>query len=400
MHCTRKVLGKLFWVGSNDRRLSLFENIIPIPRGVSYNSYLLLDEKTVLFDTIDLSCSKQLLGNIEYLLGERPLDYLIINHMEPDHCSNIEELSKRYPNMKVVGNIKTIQMIKQFFDFDIDSKSIIVKEGDELCVGESTLQFYMAPMVHWPEVMVTYDKTNKVLFSADAFGSFGALNGNIFADEINFEKDWLDDARRYYSNIVGKYGVQVQGLLKKISNLEISVLCPLHGPIWNENIEYIVNKHKLWSSYQYEEKGIMIVYASMYGGTENAVNVLANSLAEKEVKNIAMYDVSNIDVSYLISEAFRYSHIVLASPTYNGRIYPKMENLINDMKALNVQNKTVAVIENGTWALAAGKHMIEILSEMKNINIINKVISIKSTLKKDGMKDILELRDEILESLK
>lgn len=398
MHCTRKVLGKLFWVGSNDRRLSLFENIFPIPRGVSYNSYLLLDEKTVLFDTIDLSSSKQFLENIEYLLEGRQLDYLIINHMEPDHCSNIQELSKRYPNMKVVGNIKAIQMIKQFFDFDIDSKSVIVKEGDELCVGESTLQFYMAPMVHWPEVMVTYDKKNKVLFSADAFGSFGALNGNIFTNEINFERDWLDDARRYYCNIVGKYGAQVQGLLKKVSKLDISVICPLHGPIWNENIEYIISKHELWSNYQYEEKGIMIVYASMYGGTENVVNVLANSLAEQKIKNISVYDVSNIDVSYLISEAFRYSHIILASPTYNGRIYPKMENFINDMKALNVQNKTVAVIENGTWAPTAGKHMIEILNGMKNINIINKVISIKSTLKKEGMSDILELRNEILES--
>lgn len=395
MHCTRKVTEDIIWIGGSDRRLALFENVFPIPRGVSYNSYLLKDEKTVLLDTVDRSIAGQFLENLAFALDGRKLDYMIVNHMEPDHCALIEEIVRQYPEVKVVENAKTFGMIQQFYTFDIAEHSVTVKEGETLNTGKHTLHFVMAPMVHWPEVMVTYDETDKVLFSADAFGTFGALNGNIFNDEIDFDRDWLDDARRYYTNIVGKYGGPVQTTLKKAAGLDISIICPLHGPIWRSNLGYILDKYNTWSSYEPEEKAVMIAYASMYGNTENLANVLAAKLAEADIHNIVVYDVSNTHVSTLISEAFRCSHIVLAAPTYNGNVYPVMENFLNDMKALAVQKRTVAILDNGTWAATAGKQMADKIAEMKDMKIIEPKVSIKSSLKNEQLEQLDELVAEI-----
>lgn len=398
MHCVRKIVDDIFWIGGSDRKLAKFENIFPIPRGVSYNSYIIMDEKTVLMDTVDHAISREFIENLTYVLNGRPLDYVVVNHMEPDHCAVIGDLLLRYPNAKVIGNAKTFQMINQFFE-GLNYESIVVKEGDTFDTGHHTLTFVMAPMVHWPEAMVTFDQTTGVLFSADAFGTFGALDGTIFADEVNFDRDWLDEARRYYTNIVGKYGVQVQAVLKKAAAIDIKVICPLHGPIWREDLGYILDKYNKWSKYEPEEKGVMIAYASMYGNTENMANVLANTLAEKGVKNIRVYDVSHTDVSQLISESFKYSNIVLASPTYNGEMYPVMKSFITDMKDLNLQNRTVALMDNGTWGAIAGKKMSAILSEMKNITVIEKVFSIKSALKESQEEEFNEFADSIIKSM-
>lgn len=398
MHCTRKVTDNIYWVGGNDRRLALFENLFPIPRGVSYNSYLIMDEKTTLMDTVDFSISRQFIENVQHVLNGRDLDYLVINHMEPDHCANIEVLVRLYPEMKLVGNAKTVQMIKQFYEMDLEGKVIEVKEKEELSLGVHTLQFFMAPMVHWPEVMVAYEKSEKVLFSADGFGTFGALNGNIFNDEMNFDRDWMDDARRYYTNIVGKYGVQVQALLKKAATLDIEMICPLHGPVWRSDLGYFIDKYDKWSRYEPEDNSVVIVYGSMYGNTENAANVLAMSLADAGVKNIAVYDASVTHVSHLIAEAFRCSHIVVATPTYNGGIYPSMESFLLDMKALGLRNRKIGILDNGTWAPTASKQVKKILEEMKEIEILGEV-SIKSTLKPAGLANVAELKDAILTSL-
>mgnify|MGYP001864225940 FL=1 len=294
----------------------------------------------------------------------------------------------RYPNVKIVGNAKTFAMIKQFFSFDVDSRAVVIKEGDTLNTGKHTLAFAMIPMVHWPEAMVTYDAYDKVLFSADAFGTFGALNGNLFADEVNFEEEWLAEARRYLTNIVGKYGTQVQAALKKASALDIAVICPLHGPVWRENLGWFIEKYQKWSTYTPEDHAVLILYASIYGNTENAVNVLAGKLGDKGEKNIAVYDVSVTDPSYLLAEAFRCDRIVFASPTYNAGIFPKMETLLTELKAHNLQNRKVAVMENGTWAVSAGKQMKEILSQMKNMEIYEDTLTVKSALKQDQMEAI------------
>lgn len=399
MYNVRKVTEDIVWVGASDRRLALFENIFPIPRGVSYNSYVLLDEKTVLLDTVDASVAGQFFENLEHALDGRKLDYLIVNHMEPDHCAMIGDLVRRYPEVQVVGNTKTFGMIKQFFGTDFAERAVTVKEGDTLATGAHTLHFVMAPMVHWPEVMVTYDEKDKVLFAADGFGTFGALNGNIFADEVDFDRDWLDDARRYYTNIVGKYGASVQALLKKASGLEIAVICPLHGPIWRENLGYILEKYQKWSTYEAEDQAVVILYATMYGNTASAADALAGRLAAKGVKKIAVYDVSNTHVSELISEIFRASHVVFAAPTYNGGIYPVMENLLADMKALAVQNKTVALMENGTWAPMTAKQMREKLAELKNVTILDTQITIKSAMAPEQEGQLEALADAIVASM-
>lgn len=399
MHCFRKVTNDLYWVGGSDRRLELFENLFPIPRGVSYNSYLLLDEKTVLFDTVDNSIGRQFLDNITALLNGRALDYLVVNHMEPDHCSMIADLMLRYPDMQIIGNAKTFPMICQFYALDLDSKTIAVKEGDTFSSGTHTFRFLMAPMVHWPEVMLTYDETDKVLFSADAFGTFGALNGAIFNDEIDFDRDWLDDARRYYTNIVGKYGMQVQNVLKKASALDIRFICPLHGPIWRNNLAYLLEKYDIWSSYRPEVKGVMIAYASMYGNTENLANVLACKLADAGITNLTVHDVSRSDVSELIADSFKYSHIVLASPTYNGGVYPAMSNLLEDMNALGIKNRTVAVLGNGTWAPTSAKLMEARLAEMKGMTLLTENFAVKSALQDDQLEDLDELCAKITETL-
>ncbi len=395
MHSTRKVTDDLIYVGGSDRRLSRFENLFPIPKGVSYNSYVLLDEKTVLFDTADESISRQYIENVVHALNGRPLDYMVVQHMEPDHCAMIDDMLRRYPEAKMVCSAKAVGMFAQFYGTDVAARALVVKEGDKLSTGEHTLHFVMAPMVHWPEVMVTYDEKDKILFSADAFGTFGALAGNIFNDEITFDTVWMNDARRYYTNIVGKYGVQVQALLKKAASLDIEMICPLHGPIWRKDLGLLLEKYQKWSTYEPEDKTVMIAYATMYGNTENAANVLAGMLADKGVKNIAMYDVSETDVSELVAESFRCSHLVLAAPTYNSRIQPKMEAYLSDIKALNLQNRTVAVIDNGTWAATAGKQMIGTLEGMKNLTILENTISIKSALAENQLGALEALADEL-----
>lgn len=395
MHSTRKVKDDLIYVGGSDRRLSRFENLFPIPKGVSYNSYVLLDEKTVLFDTADESISRQYIENVVYALNGRPLDYMVVQHMEPDHCAMIDDMLRRYPEAKMVCSAKAVGMYAQFYGTDVAARALVVKEGDKLSTGEHTLHFVMAPMVHWPEVMVTYDEKDKILFSADAFGTFGALAGNIFNDEITFDTTWMNDARRYYTNIVGKYGVQVQALLKKAASLDIEMICPLHGPIWRKDLGLLLEKYQKWSTYEPEDKTVMIAYATMYGNTENAANVLAGMLADKGVKNIAMYDVSETDVSELVAESFRCSHLVLAAPTYNSGIQPKMEAYLSDIKALNLQNRTVAVIDNGTWAATAGKQMIGTLEGMKNMTILENTVSIKSALAENQLGALEALADEL-----
>ena len=395
MHSTRKVKDDLIYVGGSDRRLSRFENLFPIPKGVSYNSYVLLDEKTVLFDTADESISRQYIENVVHALNGRPLDYMIVQHMEPDHCAMIDDMLRRYPEAKMVCSAKAVGMFAQFYGTDVAARALVVKEGDKLSTGAHTLHFVMAPMVHWPEVMVTYDEKDKILFSADAFGTFGALAGNIFDDEITFDTTWMNDARRYYTNIVGKYGVQVQALLKKAAALDIEMICPLHGPIWRKDLGLLLEKYQKWSTYEPEDKTVMIAYATMYGNTENAANVLAGMLADKGVKNIAMYDVSETDVSELVAESFRCSHLVLAAPTYNSGIQPKMEAYLSDIKALNLQNRTVAVIDNGTWAATAGKQMIGMLEGLTNMTILENPISIKSALAENQLGALEALADEL-----
>lgn len=400
MHNTRKIADDTFWVGADDRRLNLFENIFPVPEGISYNAYVVRDEKTVLLDTVDTAVRTQFLENIDYVLDGKDIDYLFINHMEPDHCAVIEELAELYPDMRLVGSGMTFQMMNQFYDTDIADRAIVVKEGDTLCTGTHTFKFAMAPMVHWPEVMVTYDAKTKALFSADAFGTFGALNGNMFNDEIDFEKDMLESARRYYANIVGKYGPQVQTLLAKAAALDISLICPLHGPVWRSNLSYFIQKYDLWSKYEPEDNAVVIAYASMYGHTVSAVDALAGKLSERGVANIKVFDVSKTHMSYIISEIFRANTLVIASPTYNMGIYPPMDALIHDMKALNVQNRKVALIENGSWAPAAAKNIRIIMDTLADISYIEPFITIKSSVKKNQEAAFDLLSDNIAACIK
>ena len=400
MHCVKQITNDMYWVGASDRRLALFENVYPIPRGVSYNSYVLLDEKTVLLDTVDRSVSDLFLENLAHVLGGRKLDYIVVNHMEPDHCATLQEVARLYPEAKIVVNAKTVQMIKQFFTFDIDSRAHIVGEMDTLCTGRHTLAFVMAPMVHWPEAMVTYDTTDKVLYSADAFGTFGAINGNIFADEVNFETEYLEDARRYYTNIVGKYGTQVQALLRKAATIEIRMICPLHGPVWRKNIDWFVDKYVKWGTYTPEENAVMVAYASVYGNTENTANIIASKLADAGVRNVKVYDVSTTHSSVIVAEAFRVSHIVFASTTYNAGIFVNMENLLNDIVAHNLQNRTIALVENGTWAPTAGGLMREKLSALRNCTILNDTLTLHSSLKEDQMAQVDALVAAVVGSMK
>lgn len=402
MYCVRNVTEDLYWIGANDHRLSLFENIHPIPEGVSYNAYVLMDEKTVLFDTIDWTSCRQFLENLEHVLDGRPLDYMVINHMEPDHGASIEEVLLRYPNVTIISTEKAFMLMRQF-DFHVDGHTLDeVKEGDTRCFGKHTVTFVAAPMVHWPEAMVTFDVTDGVLFAADAFGSFGALDGKLFNDEVNFDRDWIDHARRYYTNIVGKYGPHVQLLLKKAAGIvnDIKYICPLHGPVWRSDFGYLLDKYQHWSTYEPEEKGVMIAYASMYGNTEAAAQALAAKLCEKGMTNVVMYDVSNTHVSYLISETFRLSHIVLASVTYNLGIYPVMHNYLMDMKALNLQNRTFAIVENGSWACKSGDLMEKFIQdEMKNMTVLSSRLSLASTLKAEKANELDVLADAIIESM-
>ena len=398
MQCSRKITEDLYYVGADDHRLALFENIHPIYHGVSYNSYVLLDESTVLFDTADWAVGQSFLENVTAALGGRSLDYMIINHMEPDHAATIGEIILRWPKVKIVTTQKAMQMMSQF-GFDAEGRVEVVKDGDSKSFGKHNITFVMAPMVHWPEVMVSFDTTDGILFSADAFGSFKALDGKLYADEVKFDAEWLDEARRYYTNIVGKFGMQVSTLLNKASKLDIKMICPLHGPIWRKDLGYILDKYTKWASYTPEEKGLMIVYASMYGHTENVAEALAAKLADKGYTNTRLYDVSSTHVSYLISDMFKYSHIVLASVTYNLGIFPPMHSFLADMKALNLQKRTAAILENGSWAPTAAKQIRQELSELKDMNILDVDTTIVSAAKDSDNEKLDRIVDELIKTL-
>ncbi|WP_373730147.1 FprA family A-type flavoprotein [Bacteroides heparinolyticus] len=401
MSYTRKITDSLYWIGDNDRRLHLFENIHPIERGVSYNSYVLLDEKNVLFDTVDWSVCRDMLESLEKVLAGRKLDYVVINHMEPDHAACLEEVLIRYPETKVISNEKAFMLMHQF-GFHIDGRTIEVKEGDVFEFGKHKITFVNAPMVHWPEAMVSFEITEGILFSADAFGSFGTLDGKLFADEFDFKNEWIDDARRYYTNIVGKYGPHVMSLLGKAPVNDIKYVCPLHGPVWKagEDLMWFIDKYVHWATYEPEEKGVMIVYASMYGNTESAATLLASKLCEKGMTKVRMYDVSKTHVSFLISDLFKYSHIVFASVTYNLGIFPPMHNFLMDMKALNLQKRTCAIMENGSWAPKAASLIAEALDEMKEMSIVDPNVTVTSAVNGQSDKELDTLADAIIDSMK
>ena len=402
MYCVRNITEDLYWVGANDHRTHLFENIHPIPLGVSYNAYLLTDKNTVLFDTVDWGVCRQLLENIEHVLDGRGLDYLVINHMEPDHGASIEEILLRYPKVKIISTEKSFMLMRQF-GFSVDKQELIeVKEGDTFSFGKHKVTFVEAPMVHWPEAMITLDLTNGALFSADAFGSFIALDGKLFADEVNFDRDWIDEARRYYTNIVGKYGPHVQHLLGKAAAVldKIKFICPLHGPVWRADIEYLLDKYQHWSTYEPEEQGVFIVYASMYGNTEAAAQKLASRLCEQKMTNVRVCDVSTTHVSDLISLAFKYSHIVLASVTYNLGIYPVMLDFLEHMKALHVQKRTIAILENGSWAVKSGDLMQQFIDDnLKNMTVLNERVTMASTLQEEKETELESTVQAILDSM-
>ena len=398
MHCTRKVLDDLIWVGADDRRLACFEGVYGVPDGVSYNSYLLLDEKTVLFDTVDKAVFEVFFENVAFALGGRKLDYLVISHMEPDHAATIEGLVLRHPEVRILCNAKVKTMLSQFFLTDLSERIDLVKEGDVFSSGKHEFTFLMAPMVHWPEVMMTYDKTNGTLFTADAFGTFGALNGRLFSDEADFFTENVNEARRYYTNIVGKYGPQVQAILKKTAALDVTTVCPLHGFVWRSRFPEFLEKYMLWSSYTPEEQSVLIAYASVYGHTENAANILAAQLVERGVK-VRMYDTSVTPASYIVSDAFRCSHLVFAATTYNAGVFVTMENLLHDLAAHNLQKRKVAIIENGSWAPTSGKVMRELIAPMKNVEYIGENVTLKSALAAGQDAALAALADEIAKDL-
>jgi flavorubredoxin len=399
VHLTRLIAPDIYFVGVNDKRLDRFENMFALPQGVAYNSYLIKDEKTALLDTVDSSVTDQFLDNIKGVLQQRELDYLIINHMEPDHCGSIEAIVRLYPKIKLVGNKKTFDLFKQFYSQDIDKNIVLVKEGDVLDLGTKKIKFYMAPMVHWPEVMFSYELSEDILFSADAFGSFGTHNGNLFADESDWENLFLDETRRYYSNIVGRYGSQVESVFKKLEIEKIKQIFPLHGPLWRKDLNTIFDKYMKWSSYKAEKNGVVIFYASMYGNTEHAAQLLANKLAIRGVGDMRLYDVSKTESSYIIADIFKYSHFVAASPTYNMQLYPVMEQLLRELIMLNVQNRSVAIIGNHSWASAAVKQMVALINQMKNVELIGQPIDIRSSVKEQSDKELEDLADQIAKSV-
>ena len=400
MYCTRKVKEDLIWVGADDRRLACFEGVYGVPDGVSYNSYVMLDEKVAIFDTVDKAVYQTYFENIEHALGGRRPDYLVVSHMEPDHAYTIESLLVRHPELKIVCNAKIETMLKNYFrGVDFSGRMHIVKEGDVLELGRHRITFVMAPMVHWPEVMLSYDLTDGILFSADAFGTFGALNGRLFADEADFFTENLDEARRYYTNIVGKYGVQVQAALKKAAGLELNYVCPLHGFVWRKDFGEFLDRYLKWSSYTPEEKSVMLAYASVYGHTENAANILAVKLVERGVR-VRMFDTSVTPASYIVSEAFRCSHLVFASTTYNAGIFVTMENLLHDIVNHNLQNRKIAILENGSWAPTSGKQMRELLSGLKNCEFIGENVTVRSSLAEDQLAELDAIADAIAADMK
>lgn len=396
MDCIRQIAPNIHWVGGSDRRLALFENMFPLENGVTYNAYVILDEQTALVDTVDGAIRQQFFENLHAALGTRPLNYLIVNHMEPDHCAHIEDICRIWPDVQIVGNQKTFQMIRQFYNMDLEGRTLEVAEGSELPLGRHRLRFYMAPMVHWPEVMFTYETTEGILFSADAFGTFGGFTGNLFSDETDYQSLYMDEARRYYANIVGKYGPQVLAALNKLNGQTISLICPLHGPILRgDTISLLLEKYMRWASYLPEKAGVVLAYASMYGNTEAVVHRLAGLLSHKGVRELQIYDVSKTHYSAIIARIFQYSHLVLASPTYNMHLYPAMDFLVNDMVNLNLQNRGVAIIGNGSWAPVAHTCLQKKMAEMKNMDLVAQPLVIRSALKPEQEPELEALAEKL-----
>ena len=398
MYNVREVEKDIWWLGASDRRLELFENVYPLPLGMSYNNYVIMDDKTCLMDGIDDAVTRQFMDNLEHVLGGRKLDYMVVQHMEPDHCTCIPQLISKYPEMKIVASQKAVQMISQFYHLQVDA--IAVKEGDTLELGHHTLTFCTAPMVHWPEVIVSYETTTGTLFSADAFGAFGAMSGNIFADEVDWDRDWESEARRYYVNIVGKYGVQTAALLKKAAALDIKMILPLHGHLWRQDFGKILDLYTKWASYTPEKKAVAVFYGSVYGNTANAADILAMMLSELGVKDVKVYDVSKTHPSYLLAEAFRCSTLVFASATYNAEIFDPMHTLLVDAKNHNLSGRTVGLIENGSWAATAGKKMAEILGSMKNMTILDPMVKVTSSVDDDTRGKLQELAQALADTVK
>ncbi len=382
-----KISDSVVYIGVNDKTIDLFESQYKVPNGVSYNSYVILDEKVAVMDTVDKRVTEQWLENLSQALNGRTVDYLVVSHLEPDHASNIQKLAELYPNMKIVGNAKIFSMLPQFFTMDFSDRSVVVKEGDTLSLGSHTLQFFMAPMVHWPEVMVEYEQSEKILFSADGFGKFGALD---------VEEDWTDEARRYFINIVGKYGTQVQNLLKKAATLDIQTICPLHGPVLKENLGYYIDKYLTWSSYEPEEEGVVIAYASIHGNTAKVAEKMAEILKEKGAKAVRSFDLARDDMAEAVSEAFRYDKLILMSPTYDGALFPCMEDFLYHLKVKTYKKRTVGIVENGSWAPMAGKLMKAYLETLKDIQICEPVVSIKSVMKEADEKNLETLAEALL----
>ena len=402
MRCVRKITEELWWVGVDDRRTTLFENIHPIPNGVSYNSYLLLDEKTVLFDCVDWSAAPQLVENVEALLAGRELDYIVLHHLEPDHGAGLWAVLQKWPHARIISSLAAQRFMDQFGFAPIPGERIAAKEGERFSFGKHAITFYAAPMVHWPDVMVSFEETDGILFSADAFGAFGALNGKLFNDEMDFPGQWLPEARRYYTNIVGKYGPQVQALLAKAASLgdKLKMICPLHGPVWRSDLAWFIGKYDKWSRYASEDREVLLVYGSMYGGTEQAAQALAIALTERGV-GVSMYDVSTAPVSRLIAESFRCSHILLSSVTYNMDFYPPMRDYLEDMKALGLKSRTFAIMENGTWNPAAGKLIGRFVTEeLETCSLLEPKVTMRSTLKGDQAGELEALAEVISCSVK
>jgi len=397
MYCTRKIKDDLIYIGGDDRRLAMFEGVYSVPHGVSYNSYLLLDEKIVVFDTVDKAVGKVFFENLEHELHGKTPDYIIVQHMEPDHSATLADLICRYPDITIVTSAKSAVMMKQFFELG-NVKIRVVNEGEILDTGKHKLCFIMAPMVHWPEVMTTYDHTDKILFSADAFGTFGALNGALFADEVDFMRDELPEARRYYCNIVGKYGPSTQSLLKKMAEVPVEMLCPLHGFVWRKDLDTYVEKYQRWSTYTPEENGVMIAYASVYGNTENTAQIISCRLRDQGIKTV-MFDVSVTAASEIIASAFRWSHLLFASTTYNMGVFITMDELLRDLASHNIQNRTVAFVENGSWAPVSDKLMREILAPCKNLTFLENTITLKSALKESQLCELDALVTAIKDSV-
>ncbi len=381
------ITDSIFYIGADDKDIKLFESQYEVPNGMAYNSYLIKDEKNIVFDTSDRRVTNTWLENLEKALDGEKVDYLVVSHLEPDHAYNIGLLAKKYPKMKIIGNAVTFKILPNFFNLNLTDRKVVVKEGDTLSVGKHTLQFFMAPMVHWPEVMVTYEQTEKILFTADGFGKFGTLDT---------EEDWDCEARRYYFGIVGKYGAQVQALLKKVATLDIRMICPLHGPILKENLEHYIEKYDIWSSYKPEDDGVFIACASIYGNTLEAAQKLKEILKEKGAKKVVLTDLVKEDMAEAVEDAFRYDKIILAASSYNAGVFVPMEQFLNKLKERNYQNRKIGIIENGSWAPSAGKTMKKILQEMKDIVIIEPTVTIQSTMKPKNIAQMEKLAESMI----